>query len=1446
MGLAILAYAVSTMADEYELTVPILIRGGTVIPSAGQKLEQADVLILHGRIQAVGGGIDAPAGARVIPAAGLYIYPGFIDGFCRTAIEDDKAQADDERRRESALPSATEGPVVEMPQAARVGVYPERDALERVDAKDASFDAHRAAGFGAVLLAPPQAMFGGSASVISLARKPLREAVLRSGVAQTASFEAPRNRALRPRGSYPGTLLGVIASERQLLMDAQWYRDMQAWVGRHPESASLLPLDRSLQALQPVLGGAMPVVWEADSADELDRVRSLGAEFGLSPWVVGARRAYKRLDALASANATLIVSAKLPAKPEKFKIDPKKLRKAAEETSLFGSAWEERPFVPEAQFQEVERERKEIASGPAQLQERGIRWCFTTADEPAEMLDRVHEFVEAGLTPDAAMAALTSVPADLLGVAGELGSIAIGKRGTVTLLTKPLGESDARVQFSVIEGQVFEYDVRKPRKSGKGGRPERRRESEEPELHCDSIRGGADAPDPQDTPPLSDEPSGSSEPDEAEQPESQPASSASSAPAEPDIPPGPLDVYLQHKPEWPIELEASRKPAFGTAGNVVLGNATVLTVSGAALQHAGVRVRDGKIAQMGGDVVPQAGELYLDLGGYFIMPSIIDPHSHIALEDVNEFSGSVTPEVRMRDVIDSEQRRIFDSLTGGCSTIHAMHGSANTIGGQNVQLKLKYGEPAEKLLIPDQQRTVKFATGENVKSSRGENTLILEDDTSPTRFPRSRMGVETTMRRALGAGADYLRRRVEHAQARSRRADPAPLRRDLRLEALADIVAGDIWINMHCYRADEVLRAMQVAEDYGVRMGALHHILEGYRIMPEIARYGVGTATFSDWWAYKIEAYDAVPHNAGMLLRHGINSTIKSDSSDLMRHLNLEAAKCMQSSNLTSDEALRLITINPARLFGLEQRVGSIEIGKDADLAVFDGHPLDTFSHCVMTLSDGEVYFLARGFDPRQPTPAKRPAMEFFQDRLNAQHADEPTWPRDGAGRLPPEEISLTPLVTDGQTTPPARPIAIVNAQVHPVSAPDLERASVVLRDGRIAAIDASNVAPDDCIVLDAAGLHLYPGLINAATRVGLQEIEAIPVTIDTQEIGHFQPDVFALSGYNPHSRMVEVARSAGVLAANVIPAGPFVAGQSGVMHLDGWTMPEGIYADGVSLLVRIPSLAPKPIVKEPESRRSSRFREERERREKHAGAQQRRLKEFFENARRYAAGRTQDTAAWRVDPRFEQMRPYINGERPVLLSADSYKEILEALMFAEQLQLKAVLLGGQEAWRVADLLASKRVPVLYDGVMDMPGRYDEWDCNYRAASVMAHAGVTFAFVHAGADLCKQLASEAGFAVAHGLDPALALRAITLTPAEILGIDNDLGSLDVGKLANVIITTGDPLQASTRVVHAFVRGKPVSLENAHTRQAQKFADRPTPRLAPSRDDLRGSPSQTAR
>ncbi|MFN0137633.1 MAG: amidohydrolase family protein, partial [Phycisphaerae bacterium] len=1064
------------------------------------------------------------------------------------------------------------------------------------------------------------------------------------------------------------------------------------------------------------------------------------------------------------------------------------------------------------------------------LQNAGVVWCATSMElgKPAEVLASLHEIIEAGLARDAALAALTTTPASVFGCGDSLGTIEVGKRANLAILNKPLGDKEAKVRWTFVDGRQFDGE-----EGAKKGRDKDKKDKKDDTKRDDAASKPSESQAASATTQATDAASAPSA--------SAPATTSASAPAStaaPDF----FELVRSHEPAWPIETEADRVIATKTGGSVLLKNAHVITVSGDDLLNTDVLVEKGKIAKIGKGLAAAAGVMSIDLAGYVLAPGVIDGHAHIALDSVNEGANSITCEVRCEDVIRSDDVNIYRALAGGVTTMHLMHGSANTIGGECVLVKLKYGGTADDLVIKDRQRTVKWATGENVIRGGKQTPWQYREccGDRPRRFPGTRMGVEGTMRRALQAGKNYSDARAAQAKELADGKRPLPLRRDVRLEALADIIDGKLWVNCHCYRLDEILRLLNVCEDFGVRVANLHHCLEAYRIIPEILRHGCGTVTFADWWAYKVEAYDAIPHNAGMLMRAGVNSTIKSDSADLMRHMPLEAAKCMKYSGLTPNEALQLVTLNVARQFGLDKRIGSIEVGKDADLAVWEGHPIDTFSKPVLTLVEGEVYFRHRDFDVTQPRGKPRVAVRGFA-------VQPPTTPENLLRAAAGAGDSKRQLVADA-----AGVYAITGATVHPVSGPAIAGGTVVIRGGKIEAVGASVATPSGATVIDAKGLHVYPGLINAATQVGLREIEQVDITVDVEETGVFMADLAALSAFNPHSQMVAVTRAEGITSALIVAASNAVAGHAGLVHFDGWTMHEMVGEMKLGMTVSLPFKRPDALLERPEKPDFEGWNERPQRNDR-AYQQLAEIQTFFESAKRYAAIKADPTraATLDIDPRYEAMIPYVRGEKPVLLSADSYKQILEALQFAHALDLQPIIVGGQDAWMLADLLAQLDVPVIYegvfagpDGVEGVPMASEAWDANYRAPATMHAAGVQYCFGVRSHSLAKLAPIHAGFAIAHGLDADAAVRALTLSAAEILGVSDQIGSIESGKLANLIVTTDHPCQATNVVKHMFIRGKPVSLESEHTRDAEKFANRPHAELPPARQDLKGPPSQS--
>jgi imidazolonepropionase-like amidohydrolase len=872
--------------------------------------------------------------------------------------------------------------------------------------------------------------------------------------------------------------------------------------------------------------------------------------------------------------------------------------------------------------------------------------------------------------------------------------------------------------------------------------------------------------------------------------------------------------------ELPTEFpEQRRGPARRFDGPVLLTNATVLTGDGQELLQHDLLLEAGKIQQLGPALPRPDGVTVIDLSGKFVMPGIIDTHSHIMISQglggVNEGTASIVCEVRVGDVINTADTSEYHALAGGVTTARLLHGSANVIGGQDAVVQLKHGANAKDHLFPEAHSGVKFALGENVKFRQG-------------RFPNTRLGVEATLQRAFVEALDYRRRWQEFEAQQKTDTDAMPPRRDLRLEALSQILNHEKFIHSHCYRSDEILMLLRVAQQFGVRVWSLQHVLEGYKVAPEIVAHGSSCSTFADWWAYKVEAYDAAPHNAALLHEAGANVVIKSDDAELMRHLYQEVQKPIRYGNLSPDVALSLITRNAAKELGLDDRIGTIAVGKQADLAVFNAHPLNSFARCEQTWVAGELQF-------------DRTLRATAMTTAGVSRSANPV-----PVLLPAAEQRRAPL--DLSRVGPK--VAFTQAMLHPVDGPDVEHGTLLVVDGRITAMGKDVAIPDDFDRVELAGLHVYPGLIDAGTTVGLSEIGKVTETNDVSETGGFQPDLRAGVAINPDSELIPVARIGGITTALVKPAGGIICGQSSVVNWAGWTAPEMVLQLEAGLEVHWPGYREQP-----------------------QHVQQ--LVDWWQAARRYhgldsrpakpltasgvaesesaeslavtaaptvessgvesaAQGETEgrsDRSAREsrprlVDPRFEALGPYVRRERPVFIQAESRQHLLEALAFADTYHVKVVLTGAADAWKVADQLVARRIPVVVGPVMRKPVEdYDPFDAPYANAGRLYDAGVSFCFRSNTAANSRNAPFEAAMAVAYGLPESAALRAVTLSAAEILGVADQCGSLTVGKRADLVILDGSPLQVTSQIKGVMVGGQGFSLESRQTRLYERYRQR---------------------
>ncbi|MCB9914620.1 MAG: amidohydrolase family protein [Planctomycetes bacterium] len=824
--------------------------------------------------------------------------------------------------------------------------------------------------------------------------------------------------------------------------------------------------------------------------------------------------------------------------------------------------------------------------------------------------------------------------------------------------------------------------------------------------------------------------------------------------------------------EHPYETDVERAPALRTGGTCVIRNVTIHSAV-APPQVGDVLVLDGKIAAVGTVDAP-AGIVEIDGTGKHLAPGVVDCHSHMAIErGVNEGSVAISAEVDISDSLDPTDVTIYRALAGGVTTARLLHGSANPIGGKHEVVKLKWGRTADELRFPGAPEGIKFALGENVKrpgaSGRG-------------RFPATRMGTAAVYERAFQRAEEYARDWEAYRAAVGAGEDPAPPRRDLRLETLAGILSGDVVVHCHCYRADGILMILDVARRYGFTIGTLQHVLEGYKVAFEMAQAGTGGSTFGDWWSYKVEAYDAIPQNAFLMDEAGVLSSVNSDSDEMMRRLYGEAAKSVRYAGMDRVRALGLVTLFPAQQLGIGDRVGSIEPGKDADLVLLTREPLSSLGRVEWTMVDGEVEFERRdtfGFDAA-PLVAAAPT---------ASPAAELEWDPAG-GEL----------------------VALRGGTLHTVSGPVIEDGTLLMQGGKLLYVGPARELPLAARVVDVTGKHVWPGLVALNTSLGLREIEAVDVTVDTREIGGNQPDLETLKAINAESAHVGVTRYNGVTRAEVAPqSGGPILGRSSVIDLDGDNWQELAMVEADMLHVDFPRVSnaekKKEMPKEAEE-----------------------LRKLLRAAREYAdvveAARAAGTAPPDYDARLEALAPYARGEARIALHASNAQTILYALRFAADEHLDVVLFGASEGWKVADRIAAAGVPVAVGPVLALPNsEYDPYDAPFANAAALRRAGVEIALMSDDQENPRNLAFHAAMASAFGLPAEDAVRAITLGPAEVLGLGDRLGSLEPGKIADVVVTDGDLLEIASPVEYVFIDGVQTSLENRQTRFYEKYAAR---------------------
>ena len=873
----------------------------------GTVIERATVVIENGTITAVAEDAAVPAHAWVVDGEGLTVFPGLIDALGTLPAPRRPGGAGaggpgqgGPRRRPDPDQQLPRGPE-DRPQTT-----PWKRAADDLALDAEAVETWRKAGFTSVAARAGQGLFPGRLSLVRFGEPGAdpEHQVVAPELAQMASFDTGGG-----FGSYPGALMGKIAYVRQVLLDAGHYAAAVAAFEADPGGWRRPDYDRTLAPLAATVAGNERILLPGSSAAEMGRALRLREEFGLNSIVYGGQEAYRLARELAIAGVPVLVDVDWPEPLPERDRDPDA----------------DRPL------REILHERL-APSAPVELAEAGAQFAFSSggANNPDEFLAGVRRAVEGGLEPARALTALTRDAAVVYGLEDRLGTVAEGMAADLVLADGYPWQESTRVEAVFVDGRRYAVDD-----GGSEGEAELEAEGEaEAEAESEAEPEPAGRPAHPVAHPVS---------------EAEPARGR----ARPVTAPAPMRLaeVAERYEEVAGESGVPMTGPYREDDVLAIVGGTVLTMAGETIENGTVVVRDGRIAAVGRRVRPPRDAHVIEAGGRYVTPGIIDAHSHIATAGgVNEGSLAVTAMVRIEDVVDPTDMGIYRALAGGVTTINVLHGSANPIGGQNQVLKLRWGQDADGLRFEGAPPGIKFALGENPKRSRSFGP-------GPRRYPATRMGVLDVIRQAFTDAAEYRTATERHREAEAAGERSRPPARDLKLEALVEILEGDRLVHAHSYRADEILQLLRLAEELGFRIATLQHVLEGYRVADEIAAHGAGASTFSDWWAYKVEAFEAIPHNAALMTDRGVLVSINSDDAEEMRHLNHEAAKAVKWGGLSDEQALALVTINPAKQLQIDDRVGSIEVGKDADLVVYDGHPLSSYAVVQTTLVDGKIYF---------------------------------------------------------------------------------------------------------------------------------------------------------------------------------------------------------------------------------------------------------------------------------------------------------------------------------------------------------------------------------------------------------------------------------------------------------------------------------------------------------
>ncbi|NVJ63907.1 MAG: amidohydrolase family protein [Flavobacteriaceae bacterium] len=890
----------------------------TIHTSPSQTLQNATLLVHDGRVVSVGTSVQIPANSVVKDLSGKHIYPSFIDAYSNFGAKKPKRASSNGRSAQY--------------EPSREGFYwndhimSDQNTIEGFSFSKKDAEKLLQSGFGVVNSFVSDGIVRGTGTLVSLnldASNSVR--VLSNKSAQYFSL----SKSITSNQSYPTSLMGSLALLRQFYADSKWYAQGKSQTK-----------DRSIEAF--LSNKSLPQIFEAGSLDNLLRVDKLGDQNAVQYTILSGGDSYKNPQKVKASGATLIVPLDFP--------------KAYDVSN---------PAEAEILSLEQLLEWNQAPSNPKVLEENGIPFAFTAhkLKNPKDLLSNMRLAVAYGLSKNKALEALTTAPARIL-KQSNIGQLKAGYLANFLITSGDLFEADTKLFQNWTQGTAYviedenDVDIRgnyslaihstnlKLEISGSKDKPSVKVFKDSIKLnskfnYADSwMELSVDNEDKSAKYLLSariDKAGSFSGMGIATDGSDFKFTATKDANADQKSDKG--QQYNTHE-LMPVSYP---NKAFGNIQlpkqqTILFKNATVWTSEAAGiLEHTDVLVKDGKIAKIGTNLSARNAQV-IDATGKHLTAGIIDEHSHLALSAVNEAGHNSTAEVKMEDAIDSNHPGIYRSLAGGVTSLQLLHGSANPIGGRSAIIKTKWGATADELVYENSPQFIKFALGENVKQSNWS---------SYSRFPQSRMGVEQLF-------VNYFQRAKEYDKAKKAGKD---VRYDEELEVLAQIINGERFISCHSYVQSEINMLMKVAEQFGFRVNTFTHILEGYKVADKMAEHGVGGSTFSDWWAYKFEVNDAIPYNAAIMQREGVTVAINSDDAEMNRRLNQEAAKTVKYGGMSEEEAWKMVTINPAKLLHLDHRVGSIKEGKDADLVLWNDHPMSVYAKAEKTLIEGAVYF---------------------------------------------------------------------------------------------------------------------------------------------------------------------------------------------------------------------------------------------------------------------------------------------------------------------------------------------------------------------------------------------------------------------------------------------------------------------------------------------------------